>query len=298
VLDTDDWEQAWNPVAGYPSWQRLLFTWQEGWGLRHADAVTVASLRLKQLAAEVGIPHERIFYVPNGIRPAITPVLDRAASPADHIDRERKDNNIRARYNLGQHPVILLYTRFAEFQLSRLKEIISRLVVQVPRARWLVVGQGFAGEEETLADQLREMRLDEYAVFAGWVPTQEVPRYFAAADVAAFPFDDTPINQARCSVKLTDLLAAGLPVVTDAVGQNKSYIVDGETGILVPPGDTSAFAAALACLLSDEPLRRRLGAAAQRRMLQHFTWPDLVGPVEEAYRVKSPYPDRALSNKM
>jgi glycosyltransferase involved in cell wall biosynthesis len=120
-------------------------------------------------------------------------------------------------------------------------------------------------------------------VFAGQVPAQDLPDYFAAADVAAYPFDDTPINQARCSVKLTDLLTAGLPVVTDSVGQNKVYILDEETGLLVSPGDTAAFVTALVRVLDDEALRWRLGTAARERMLQHFTWSTLAGAVEEAY---------------
>jgi glycosyltransferase involved in cell wall biosynthesis len=149
-----------------------------------------------------------------------------------------------------------------------------------------VVGQGFAGEEQTLAFELKAANLDRHVVFAGWVPIHNLPDYFAAADVAAFPFDDTLINRARCSVKLTDLLAAGLPVAADAVGQNEVYILNGETGWLVAPGNADAFVAALARLLGDAELRRRLGAAARQRMLQHFTWPALVGAVEEAYRCK------------
>jgi glycosyltransferase involved in cell wall biosynthesis len=177
-----------------------------------------------------------------------------------------------------------LYTRFAEFGLGRLVDLIARLAERVPAARWLIVGQGFAGEEQTLFLHLKAANLDQYVVFAGWVPVHDLPDYFAATDVAAFPFDDTPINRARCSVKLIDLLAAGLPVVADAVGQNEVYILNEETGWLVAPGNTDAFATALARLLGDAELSRRLGTAARQRMLQHFTWPALVGAVEEAYR--------------
>jgi glycosyltransferase involved in cell wall biosynthesis len=194
--------------------------------------------------------------------------------------------DVRLQHGLGQLPVVLLYTRFAEFELSRLVDLIGQLAKQAPTARWLVVGRGFAGEEKALINQLKGLELDQYVVFAGQVPAQDLPHYFAAADVAAYPFDDTPINQARCSVKLTDLLAAGLAVVTDAIGQNKVYVLDGETGLLVPPGDTTYFVSALVRLLSDGSLRRKLGAAAQQRMLQHFTWATLVEAVEEAYRRK------------
>jgi glycosyltransferase involved in cell wall biosynthesis len=284
VVDADDWEQAWNPVAGYPNWQRHLFTWQERWGLRHADAVTLASHNLQELAIGIGVSPERIYYVPNGIRPALAPMMSGlSAASSLPAERPRDGASVRLRHNLGGDPVILLYTRFAEFELARLVSLVGQLAGRVPSARWLVVGQGFAGEEHILAGQLRAVGLDRLVVLAGWVPAQDLPDYFAAADVAAFPFDDNPINRARCSVKLIDLLAAGLPVVTDAVGENKAYIIDRETGLLVPPGDTDAFAARLVGLLDDPVLCRQLGNAGRQRMLQHFAWPVLVEAVEEAY---------------
>ncbi len=285
VLDTDDSEQAWNPVAGYPRWQRLIFTWQEHWGLRHADAVTVASLNLQGLAIDVGVPRERIFYVPNGISPTVASVLpDFLTGSSLQAGRQKDRIDVRRRHGLGQHPVVLLYTRFAEFGLSHLVDLIHQLAKQAHMARWLVVGRGFAGEEKALIGQLKNRELEQFVVFAGQVPAEDLPHYFAVADVAAYPFDDTPINRARCSVKLTDLLTAGLPVVTDAVGQNTVYIIDGETGLLVSPGDSNAFVSALVRLLNDSLLRRRLGSAAQQRMLKHFTWSTLIEAVEEAYR--------------
>ena len=48
--------------------------------------------------------------------------------------------------------------------------------------------------------------------FAGWVSSQDLPGYFAAADVAIYPLDDTLLNRAKCPVKLTDLLLAGLGI--------------------------------------------------------------------------------------
>jgi glycosyltransferase involved in cell wall biosynthesis len=82
---------------------------------------------------------------------------------------------------------------------------------------------------------------------------------------------------------LTDLLAAGVPVVADDVGQNGEYIVDGETGLLVTPEDDGEFADAVVHLLADPDLRTRLGTAAARRMREYFAWDKLVEEVEKAY---------------
>jgi glycosyltransferase involved in cell wall biosynthesis len=102
--------------------------------------------------------------------------------------------------------------------------------------------------------------------------------------MAIFPTDDRLLNRTWCPAKLADLLAAGLAVVADAVGQNAEYITDGTSGLLVPPEDDAAFGKAVVSLLKDAELRARLGTGAVRRMEEHFAWSKLAEQVERAYR--------------
>lgn len=171
----------------------------------------------------------------------------------------------------------MLYTRFFEFPVSRVVEVLRRVREAVPGTRLLVVGEGLFGEQEEL------FRLAD-VLYTGWVPQDTLPAYFAQADVAIYPFDDTLVNRTKCAAKLRDLLAAGVPVVAEAVGQNREYIRHGETGWLVEPGDVVAFAAAVVRLLEDAPLRERLGQAAARDVRERFAWERLVETVERAYR--------------
>ena len=64
---------------------------------------------------------------------------------------------------------------------------------------------------------------------AGWVERSELPAYFGAAQVALYPYDDTLINRTKCSAKLVELMAAGVPVVASRVGQNGEYIQHGKS---------------------------------------------------------------------
>jgi len=267
VLDADDWEQAWNERLPYPAVQKKLFAWQERWGLRHADAVTVASRTLENLVAALRPTQPvDIFYVPNGLP---------AASPPQPALTARA---VREKWQLEQAPVILLYSRFAEFRLKR----VVTLVQQVAE-RWLIVGQGLYGEERALAQHLRLAGLQDYVRFAGW-PLSDLPACFAAADVAVYPYDDTLINRTKCSVKLIELLSAGLPVVADAVGQNSEYIEHGLSGILVAAQNDAAFSRAVVDLLRSPQQRQRLGQAAAQRVRNHFNWRQLAQVVERAYR--------------
>jgi glycosyltransferase involved in cell wall biosynthesis len=274
VVDTDDWEGpgGWNERGDYSPAQRLVFRWQEPWLLRHADAVTVASKALAEMVAALGVPAERIHYLPNGVGwQAEWPVGDGAA--------------IRARHGLGDRPVMLLYTRFFEFQAARVVSVFARVVEEMPDAdaRLLVVGKGLAGEEVAFAEQLAARGLGERAVMVGWVDAAEVPHYLAAGDVAIYPLDDTLLNRTKCPVKLVDLMAAGRPVVAERVGQAAEYIQDVESGVLVPGGDEVAFAEGVVNLLRDPDRRQRMGVAARQRIWEYFNWDRLAQVAEQAY---------------
>ncbi len=276
VVDTDDWEGpgGWNELGDYTWVQRRLFNWQERWGLTHADAVTVASRTLESLVWALGISPERVFYVPNGVR------------------------EWRGKGSVGRRSgaCILLYTRFFEFPPSRVLRVFQRVREVVPEARLLVVGEGLFGEEEELFSlatnaglsvaQPSSVSTDAAAdvTYTGWVSPQALPSYFAEADVAIYPFDDTLVNRAKCAAKLVDLLVAGVPVVAEAVGQNREYIRDGTTGLLVEPGDVSAFASSVARLLRDPSLARQMGEAAARDVRERFSWERLAQHVERAYQ--------------
>ena len=263
VIDEDDWEGmgGWNDLEPYPPLLRAVFAWQERWGLRHNDAVTTASRTLQSLIWSLGVPPRKVCYLPNG-----------AYSP-----REGDGMVVREKYSLGSAPVVLLYTRFFEYDVARVVAVFREIKRQLPEARLLVVGQALFAEDEARFDRLvEEAGLRASVVRAGWVPQEDLPDYFAATDVALYPFDDTLVNRAKCSVKLIELLAAGVAVVADAVGQNTEYIIHRETGLLVPSGDVSAMASEAVRLLREPALRRALGQAAAKHIAERYAWHLLV----------------------
>jgi glycosyltransferase involved in cell wall biosynthesis len=105
--------------------------------------------------------------------------------------------------------------------------------------------------------------------------------------VAVCPFEDTLLNRARCPAKLADLMAAGLAVVADDVGQAGEYIDHLVSGYLVAPGGVEAFATGVVRLLRDEKLRAALGMEARQRVTKEFGWPELAKVAESAYAAQS-----------
>lgn len=273
VLDTDDWEGAggWNEREKYSWAQKKFFAWQEQWGLKHADAVTVASRALETIVWSLGVARAKVLYVPNGVNLLPESKLTRA--------------QIRNALQLNDARVILLYTRFFEFEMTRLVQILARVFSQMSDAKLLLVGRGLFGEEQKFFEMAAARGWRERVVDAGWVEPEKLRAYFAASDVALFPFDDTLVNRCKCSVKLIDLLANGVPVVAEAVGQVREYISHNASGMLVAPKDVDAFANCVVELLSDKAKRASLGMNALARMNQDFDWEKLAARVEEVYRV-------------
>jgi glycosyltransferase involved in cell wall biosynthesis len=112
----------------------------------------------------------------------------------------------------------------------------------------------------------------------GFVPHDELgPLYEQAAVVAC------PSHREGFGVVCAEAMAYGRPVVAGAVGGLLDLVVDGETGLLVPPRDAGALRAALERLLGDSDLRRRLGAAARERIQERFAWPAVTDATIAAY---------------
>ena len=286
VIDADDWEGVggWNDLDHISPLAKHLVSWQEFWGYRHADALTVASRTLEGIAWSIGVPKRRVYYIPNGVQHWVMAATNGA--------RER----VRQAHGLVGRPVVLLYTRFFEFEPHRVVEALASLRRRVPSFALLVVGSGLhSDDEQDFRRLLGQAGLLAHAVFAGWVDMERLPDYFAAADMAIYPLDDTLVNRAKCPVKLIDLLAAGVPVVADRVGQAVEYLENGESGVLVEPGDVEGFAEAVAELLSSPHRCAFYSRRCRERVNEKFAWDQLAGRVEEAYGLRAKSEARELA---
>ncbi len=263
LVDTDDWEGngGWNDVLPYPPLARRLFDWQEHDLPRHAHAVTAASRTLVQQVQSRGVPAAQVFYLPNGVAAAqLTPsgVTRPAAAP-----------------------LLLLYTRFWEFQVPDLVTTLCAIHTRRPDVRVLVLGKGERGEQQTLLQLAQQAGIATMLDYRGWVAPQDIPALLQQATLALMPLDDTLINRARCSAKLLEMLAAGVPVVGSNVGQMGEYIRTGDNGWLVPPGDPLALAHAVLEVL-QQPERVQHMQASAPRSLEPYLWDRLAVQAEAA----------------
>ena len=112
----------------------------------------------------------------------------------------------------------------------------------------------------------------------GFVQHTELPPLYERAAVVA-----VPSHREGFGVACAEAMAHARPVVASAVGGLLDLVVDGETGVLVPPRDVPALRGALERLLADPDLRRRLGEAGRARVQERFSWPAVTDATLAAY---------------
>ncbi len=146
-----------------------------------------------------------------------------------------------------------------------------------------IVGSGEL--RAALEARSRDLGIEDQVTIAPARPQPELLEEFAAAEAFALAPAVQP-NGDRDGVPnvLLEAMAAGLPVVSTSVSGIPEVISPGTTGLLVPSADPQALAGALVDLLTDAPLRRRLGAAAQAHVIENFDLARSVQPLVERFR--------------
>lgn len=276
LLDTDDWEgrggfyDLFQERSKHPKIMLDFIDFQETWIPVHVDGVTIASRTLFRRLLKQGVPSSKAFYVPNG------------APQRDFRVDTRDTELLKKSLGLEKHPVILLYTRFFEYDIKKVIEIFERVHNELKNVKLLVVGKGEFGEEAQLKQLAFDKGFCDSIVFAGWIKLKEIPKYLSLGEVAIYPLDDTPLNRSKCPGKLIELMLAGKAIVADKVGQVSEYIVHGSSGFLVNHKDVERFASRVMAVLKNKELADKIGGNAMIRASTVFNWEKLTQNFQKA----------------
>ncbi len=234
---------------------------------RRADALAAISHAIEREALEAGVSPDRLHYLPNPVDAA------RFAPPS-------QDERRALRERLGVSPTAVVAVFVG--RLSREKgvvELVKAWGLARPKARLVIVGPAMPGhpwdvslEAKALAARLQAPEdppethgLPPDVRFMGGLPAEEVAAWLRAADFAVQPSHFEAMGLAAA-----EAMAAGLPVIASDTGGYRDFIRDGENGLLVPPRDVDALAAAITRLSADRPMRVRLGADARATAVSQF----------------------------
>ncbi len=226
---------------------------------RQLDGVlTVSDLSQVDIPREMGVEADRVHMVPLGVDPDVFSPAQGRSVPGRIIVVTSADVPLKG--------------------LMVLLDALAKLRVERPHAHLVCVGR--AKPNGPADRRLDELGIRGAVTFRSGLTQEELVELMQSAEVAAVP----SFYEGFC-LPAVEEMAVGLPLVATRVGALPEIVgTDNEAGLLVPPGDAEALAAALGRLLDDPELRSRLGSAGRRRVQDRFTWRAAAAGTAEWYR--------------
>jgi glycosyltransferase involved in cell wall biosynthesis len=251
---------SWGSDVIWSPRQSSLFDRMLRYNFRRADAVTATSHMLAEATAVFCPPGTKIHVVPFGVDTNVF-----APSPKTHQDKSPIIGTVKTlRPRYGIRELILAFQRIAD---------------AFPTARLIIVGGGEQYAE--LQTLLVNLSLENRITLTGQVDHKDVPEYLRSFDVFVVP---SLTERESFGVAAVEASASGLPVIASRMGGLPEVVLDGKTGLLVPPGDVDALAFAISRLLADPALRAQMGQAGRQFVLEHYRWEDNAKLMEEIYK--------------
>ncbi len=262
ILDCDDYEAASNYFSS--KWQQSIIRFFEDTTPRFVHKITTNTLFNKERMIALGIPPEKIHYLPNGVDPDRFNNIDK--NKVDEIV-ERLDLSGKkivayiGSLNLSNHPVDLLINAF-------------KLVSETnENAALIIVGAG--KDLEKLKDLSIDLGVNDKVFFEGRVNPEMVANYYELADVTVDPVYDTDSAKGRCPLKMFESWLVGTPFVTSDVGDRKLLSGDPAAAYLTTSGNHEDLALKISICLSDSKLADQLVKEGQKRV-QSYLWKEII----------------------
>jgi glycosyltransferase involved in cell wall biosynthesis len=241
-----------------PPWHQLM-TWMGP----QAQHISVSRHSASVLVIDYRYSVERIEVIHNGVDTR----LFHTATPEEHSQLRRA-----AGAKLTGQPWddnVLLASTVA--RLSRQKglfdlvEAAAELVKESPHLRMVILGEG--EQRRTLRERINALGLQDHLLLVGALPRTQVAEWLAASDLFVLPsrYEGGP------ATALMEAMACGCAVVAADVSGTSELVTDESLGLLVPPQDPRALAAAIRKLLGDAELRTSLAQRAREKVLAEFT---------------------------
>ncbi len=244
---------------GMPRPLHAVFVRLERWAAAWSDIIFVQSREDWDEALRLRIaPRERLVHIGNGVDPT-------RFGAALHADAAAR---FRTEHGAASAPVVGFVGRLVRekgaVEFVRAAAVVKR---QVPEAKFVMVGQPLPSDRDSCLAEIERLRA-ELGLGADLILTgyrTDVPAVLAAFDLFTLPSYREGMPRS-----LIEAMATGLPVVATNIRGCREEIVNGETGILVPPRDHDALAGAIIRLLRSRPLMIRMGEAGRSRAVAHF----------------------------
>lgn len=228
--------------------------------LRVADDVIAISLYLKKLARDAGYSGN-ISIIPNGVE--------------EKYFEEVSGGELKKNLGFSQNEKIILSVSRLE-EKNGLADLLGALALLIPKhhpLKLLVIGEGsLRGHLENLAQKLH---LEDSVIFLGKIPHEKLLDYYQASDVFVRPSLSEGLGTA-----FLEAMAAGVPIVATPVGGIVDFLKDGETGIMVEPGNPENIKEGIEKILANAMLTNTIRTNARKFVRENFLWSDIAKKME------------------
>jgi glycosyltransferase involved in cell wall biosynthesis len=236
----------------------------EGLSIRQADAVMACSANIADFTAD-------LYTLPRGSIDVVHCGVD--SESFRPVDPKQQQNDSR--------PIVLFVGNIAANKgVTTVFEAALRLRSKYPEIKLQILGKGDDDLTKRLKSRAERSGAAANVEFAGFVNRDRLPQYYQRASVFCSPAQ----HEVGVANVYIEAMACGCPVVGSTTGAAPEAVTDFETGLLVPPNDVEATAAALDRILCDRSFRQRLGAAGRRQVEDYFAMDKYTGRILAIYR--------------
>jgi glycosyltransferase involved in cell wall biosynthesis len=249
-------------------WYGPLLMW---WAALYTSAIAAVSDPLADYLKRVAhVPSGRIHVVPNGV-------------DTDRFRPGPKPGILRTRYALEPHACVFGHVgRLVPVKNHALLfKAFARVLKRHPHIALVLIGDGVL--RASLEELARQLGIDRRVHFFG--ETSDPSDVYREFDAFLLPS-----LAEGTSMSILEAMATGLPVVGSAVGGTPALLAHGEAGLLVPPNDADALAAALDTIASNAEIRRQLGLKARHRAVSHYSHEHVASRYERLYAASTTSP--------
>lgn len=243
--------------------QRYVFRWL--YWFKKFDAIIAVSEAVRgSLIKNYFLDPQEVFTVYNGVE------VRKLETTRPQRPRRSEVGRGNLKLETGKKTILYLGRIDRGKGLENLLEAVSNLASHISHLKLLIVGSG--PECDYLNDRSKELGLTDVVEFVGQVRYEETPKYYCEADVFVYPSEALE----GLPMSVVEAMAAGLPVIASKVGGIPEAVTDGETGLLVEPGNVQELSAALTKLLTNDELRSEMGRRAREVAEEKFSQEKMV----------------------
>ena len=228
--------------------------------------IAISKYTAQSYISEFHVPSDKIEIIPNAV-------------DTNKFHPEVEGYEIRKKLELKEKDHVVLFVGRLDCNkgIEYLLRSFSRINEEVSDAKLLIVGEGPV--KRYIHTFTSKYPFKNSIIHVGHVSEEDLPKFYAASDLVVLPS-----LMEGFGITLLEAMASGKPCVATRAGGVEDAVINGETGLVVPPADSYSLYHAIRTLLTDDKRSKGFGIAGRKRAENYFTWDKVAKHTVEVYK--------------